>query len=60
MNKSETRNHSKTCRERFETILKETEEGKDRVGRAVQRMDEAVAREGEKIIHDLKEKKKKI
>ena len=60
INKSETRNHSKTCRERFEKVLNETDKGKERVQRAAQRMDEAVAKEGERIMNDLKDKKKRI
>ena len=48
INRTDTRNHSKTCRERFEKILSDSEEGQKRVHRAAQRMDEAVAREGEK------------
>ena len=60
VNRTETRNHSKTCRERFEKVLGETDKGKERIQRAVQRMDEAVAKEGEKIMNNLKDKKRLI
>ena len=49
-NNTESRNHSQTCRDRYEALLRNTEAGQERADRANKRMDDAVARAGEKIL----------
>ena len=52
---TESRNHSKTCRDRFEELLGDTSAGQERIGKAAKIITEAVARAGEKAAGKEKE-----